>query len=61
MLFLRTGGFVEDERNEWEEIVDPAGFALSVLILFVFMLVINAFEASEGSMSHCWFFHIIRV
>ena len=53
MLFLKPGGFVEVERNDWKEVVDPAGFALSVLILLIFILVVNAFGASEGSMIIC--------
>ena len=48
-IFLGTYGFV-DERDAREEIVEPKGFALSVLILFVFVLVVGAFEGSEESM-----------
>ena len=46
-IFLGTYGFV-DERDAREEIVEPSGFALSVLRLFV--LVVGAFEVSEESM-----------
>jgi hypothetical protein len=46
---LGTYGFV-DERDASEEIVEPNGFTLSVLILYVFVLVVGAFEGSEESM-----------
>ena len=51
-IFLGTCGFVAD-RDAREEIVEPIGFALSVLILFVFVLVVGAFGVSEESMIIC--------
>ena len=47
-IFSGTYGFV-DERDAREEIVEPPGFALSVLRLFV--LVVDAFKDSEESMT----------